>query len=84
MPDDFKHENDLLWESADQNAEEVHQLVEELEAAYATIQSLTTLLRLFLERVRISTPDDLPGLKRLADEAETQILQVLKRPDKVN
>lgn len=74
----------MLWDFVGQDAEEVRQMVEEIEGAYSAIESLTTLLRLLLDRIRAASPADLADLKHHADEIEALILQATKRPDKVN
>ncbi len=85
MSKDPEHENELLNTCLDQNVEEIHQLVEELAAAEAATATLAALLRLLLDRIRLTvSPDDLAALRHHADEIEARLLTATHPPDNVN
>jgi len=85
MSKDPEHENELLNTCLDQNVEEIHQLVEELAAAEAATATLAALLRLLLDRIRLTvSPDDLAALRHQADEIEARLLAAIQPPDRVN
>ncbi|HQO26665.1 MAG TPA: hypothetical protein PLK89_13215 [Acidobacteriota bacterium] len=85
MSKDPEHENELLNTCLDQNVEEIHQLVEELAAAEAATATLAALLRLLLDRIRLTvSPDDLAALRHQADEIEARLLAAVHPPDRMN
>ena len=74
---DPQSENDQLWTVIDENAARIRDLVAELEQAYGTIEALSSLLRLLLERLRLGGTRE--ELKSLADQIEAELLAVLHR-----
>jgi len=76
MPDAPQPHDDQLWPAIDENAARIRDLVAELDQAYGTVEALSSLLRLLLDRVRLN-----PGgreMMKLADHVEVELLAALR------